>query len=145
MSGATIFSNSPAPSRWTCRHQFSRIARCSGLVVRSSSSAVGRMHSYTAFSKRFTDAPPGTTAMPPQSTTPERRTPERSWPHQTFGPRASGSGGGLGGQRRRGGGRDGEQRGPPLVEQPPPPLVVLHQPGRLAEQVRRPRDELGGR
>src|SRR5919204_1955628 len=53
MSGATILSNSPAPSRCTCRHQLSRIARCRGLVVLSSRFAVGIMQSRTACSNRF--------------------------------------------------------------------------------------------
>src|SRR3954453_12963669 len=53
MSSSTICSNSPAPSRCTWRQKFSSIARCSGLSVRSTRSAVGPMQSSTACSKRF--------------------------------------------------------------------------------------------
>src|SRR3569833_1482614 len=58
MSGARIFSYSPAPSRWTWRQKLRRIARCKGSVVRSRSRAVGFMQSYTACSNRFIRAPP---------------------------------------------------------------------------------------
>src|SRR5262245_24479210 len=53
MSGATIRSYWPDPSRWTCRQKLSRIARCRGLAVSCSSSAVGIMQSWTACSNLF--------------------------------------------------------------------------------------------
>jgi hypothetical protein len=45
MSGAAISSNLPAPSRCTWRQKLRSIARCSGFVVCSRSSAVGFMQS----------------------------------------------------------------------------------------------------
>jgi hypothetical protein len=59
MSGARIRSYWPDPSRWTCRQKLRRIARWSGLVVSSTSSAVGIMQSYTACANLFMGPPIG--------------------------------------------------------------------------------------